>query len=166
MHYLIPIQPPWVDLILAGEKDVEMRKGAWNLDKGATIWIWETRPVSAVVGACKVVACERFVSPMRMWVTYKERTGMTEVEMESWVGRLGGSPNHSPQWSAIELEMPVRLSSPLRLADIRAHARELGHPEWQPPQSKMRLGGWLETFILDHITDPPEQEEEKGETDE
>ena len=64
---ILSIHPRWVQLILSGEKTIELRRrGLPARHLGGEVVIYETRPTAALVATCKITEVIR-CSPEDLW---------------------------------------------------------------------------------------------------
>ena len=54
MQAIFSLKPDFAELVLSGEKTVELRNRAVRLAPGTKIWIYATRPKAGVVGVTRV----------------------------------------------------------------------------------------------------------------
>lgn len=103
-YIVLSVKPKWVSKILAGEKDIELRKGlSGNIRTGTKAIIYSSTPSSAVVGIFTIGGVERD-APHVLWEKYQERIGATHSEFSAYMGnRTSGV--------AILVENPIKIES-------------------------------------------------------
>lgn len=110
-HVLLSLAPPWADLILTRAKLAEVRVGCVHWTPGDWVWLYATRPTSAVVGVALVVRC-RIAPAIDIWQWYGRETCLDPHEFESYT-KSRQNPNRLV--TAIRLACPVALSVPAGL---------------------------------------------------
>jgi predicted transcriptional regulator len=112
--------------MLSGSKTIELRRRALRVSIGTMVWIYSTAPHAVVDAVARV---ETIVSgpPQNLWEAYKERTGVTKEEFDSYFLKADIG------WGVILRDIqPLRTA--VSLNALRRHTR-LFHP----PQFFMRL---------------------------
>lgn len=130
---LMSIRPEYVEKILAGEKQVELRRRCPNLEPDDVVVVYATSPVCEIVGAFSVA--EVLSLPVRtMWRQHREVLGVQpEVYDAYFEGR-------STAYGIAIAE--VWSSKPIGLHDLRRR-----YEGFVPPQSYMY---WPDKWSLPH----------------
>ena len=71
----ISVRPEFVEKILNGSKNIELRKSAPNIEKDDLIIIYCTSPVMTVVGTCRVKDIVT-LKPLKLWNEYSNKLGI------------------------------------------------------------------------------------------
>jgi len=119
---LISIKPEYVEMILCGEKSVEIRNRAVNLNPGTRLWIYSTLPKGRVE-AVAIIRLIRVDSPSVIWKQYCNEIGISLKAFVSYV-------NGSSRVSAIFLDRIHQLRPPLTLSDLRSEIRNFHPPQF------------------------------------
>jgi len=119
---LLSIQPVYGEMILHGQKDVELRRRVPRCSPGDEILLYASRSIGAIVGR---VTCEDIWtdSPARLWRRVRTRCGITKRVFDDYF-------DDTEKAVGIVVSRPVRLENPVPLKCLRDH--------WQgfhPPQS-------------------------------
>ena len=120
---LMSIKPKYVEMLLSGQKTVEIRRRSTRLAPGTRIWIYATSPCSEIVATATVVSVH-WASPDEIWQHHGANVGIDRSEFDAYIsGR--------DKISAIALEHVRKLETPLALRN-----------DWcgfHPPQSYANL---------------------------
>jgi predicted transcriptional regulator len=118
---LISIKPKYTEMILNGEKTIEVRRSFSKKNKGCEILIYATRPVMAIVGTAKIRHID-MMPPEWIWDNFKSSLGLSEKDLYSYLkGR--------EKAFAIDLSDVMRLEKQINIHDLR---KAIG---FIPPQS-------------------------------
>lgn len=109
---LISVNPKYVQLILCGEKSIEIRNRPVNLAPGTHLWIYSTLPRGCLEAVARVKLIE-FDSPSIIWKHYSNMIGISQKAFLSYV-------NGSSEISAIFLQHVRSLKPSLTLDDLRS----------------------------------------------
>jgi predicted transcriptional regulator len=120
-NILISVHTRHVENMLAGNKNVELRRRALHVDPGTRVWIYCIRP-AAQVRAVAIIRRIVTASPKEIWDRYGSTSGLHKTEFDAYFGK-------AQIGCAIVLSDIRRLSSPLTLEAIRRSAKG-----FQPPQ--------------------------------
>ena len=123
---LISVKPRYFDLMVAGEKTVELRRRAVRVPAGTRVWIYSTIP-NGWVGAVGEVSYVYESQPNEIWSRFAQRTGISRQDFN---GYFSGS--HSG--CAIVFRRIVPLEKAILLEDLRRHVGS-----FHPPQFYKRL---------------------------
>jgi predicted transcriptional regulator len=119
---LMSIKPKYVDMILSGQKDIELRRKSPSFQSGTRIVMYSSAPEKAVMGWTTVEAIH--VRPKEeLWEYYGHRTGINRKEFSLYFRGLG-------QACGIELSQPRYLLTPISLEFLREYCQG-----FRPPQS-------------------------------
>lgn len=119
---LMSIRPRFANLILSGEKDIELRRQRACFPHGMPILLYASHPVKSVIGWA-VVKSVHWLPKAQMWESYGGRTGVEEPEFHYYF-------NSANNACGIELLNPRKLSNPVGLRTIQASC-----DGFRPPQS-------------------------------
>jgi predicted transcriptional regulator len=108
---LLSIKPKYVDLILTGEKRVELRRLRPRIDSGPAL-IYASSPRMELVASFRIVSVLR--APLGLlWQSVREVAGVTRKEFDAYFdGQQTGI--------AIRIADVAEFREPIPLADIRA----------------------------------------------
>jgi predicted transcriptional regulator len=119
----VSLKPRFAEMILSGEKTVEIRRVAPAVVPGARIVLYATSPSMEVVGSATVGALDS-ASPTALWDRHRDGSGLTRSEFRSYLSGV-------KQAVAITLDDVCRLSRRIPLAELSG----LLWPDFRPPQS-------------------------------
>jgi predicted transcriptional regulator len=130
---VLSIAPRWVDLILSGQKTVELRRrGPKNVDGHRNIIIYATKPVCAIVAVGAVTGIIEG-PPERLWREIGSSSGCTKKQFFDYFdGATSGA--------AMRLA-DVKSVPSISLSLLRRQLR------WHPPVSWMNAGGDLIALV-------------------
>lgn len=117
---LLSVQPRHASAILAGTKTVELRRRAPRDVDGATVVLYASGAVRAVVGTVQVTEIQ-YGSPEVIWRVFKGQIGITRPEFDLYFTGTADA-------YALILTAPTSAPSPLPLLDLR-------QLDLEPPQS-------------------------------
>lgn len=123
---LISLEERHANNILAGTKQVELRRRSMHVEPGSLVWFYVKKPVGAVVGYA-IVGATYSAKPDTVWRKFGSISGLTKSEFVSYFDGADAA-------SALELSDPKRLKKPVTLEELRAAA-----PGFQPPQFYYRI---------------------------
>lgn len=119
---ILSTRPKRTDLIMSGQKTLELRKRLPERGHGQKIMIYSSSPVMAVVGTCDYVQPLAFIpgqeTPGRL-----RRARVTEAEFDAYFDDAHFAKWDDAfdfRWYAMELSSPIRFSKPVPLIDLRA----------------------------------------------
>ena len=118
----LSLRPEYVDLILRGEKTVELRRQKPNVSGNDIVILYAASPVKSVLGTAKVNEVFRD-SVKKIWRDHGSESGITRQEFDLYFDK-------SEAATAIRLKSTVRLSKPVCLSSIRKTL-----DGFHPPQS-------------------------------
>jgi predicted transcriptional regulator len=125
-HVLISLEERHATNILAGTKQVELRRRTMHVEPGSTVWLYVKKPVGAVVGFATVGATYS-AAPSMVWRKYGAVSGLSRSEFISYF-------DGSVVASAMALSDSTKLKIPVTLDALRAAI-----PGFHPPQFYCRL---------------------------
>lgn len=117
---LLSVRPRHAAAILAGTKTVELRRRAPRVVDGATVVLYASGAVRAVVGTVQISTIQNG-SPQAIWERFHRATGITRSEFDTYF--TGTDTAY-----ALVLSAPMAAPSPMHLIDLRRH-------DLEPPQS-------------------------------
>ena len=123
---IISLKPRYVDLILSGEKTVELRNRVVRMEPGTVIWIYATRPVGGIVALAELDSVVHD-TPAEIWLRYEREICIDRAHFDSYI-------NNRESVSALILSSVRKLKQSVTLDWIR---RSTGN--FQPPQFYSRL---------------------------
>lgn len=118
---LLSLKPRFAEAILRGVKTVELRRQPVALAPDAAVLIYASSPVMAIIGTARVHNIEHG-DPQQIWVRHSANIALAREEYDDYLSGAGFV-------SAITLEMPAFLDSPVTLQQLR------GEQPFHPPQS-------------------------------
>ena len=125
----LSLRPAYADLILSGEKTVELRRHRPRTLPGTLILVYASSPARRVVGTC-IIDHIGIDTPLEIWRLYGPSTGLDHERFADYF-------NGIEQGVAIRVKKPQRLAAPVSLEALRAQI-----PAFMPPQS-FRYLSWL-----------------------
>ena len=133
---ILSLKPRFVDLILSGEKTVELRNRIVRMEPGTVIWIYATRPVGGIVALAELDSIVHD-TPAEIWVRYEREMCIDKDYFDSYI-------NNRESVSALILSSVRELKQSVTLDWIR---RSIG--SFQPPQfySRLSLDGRLSSTL-------------------
>lgn len=85
MNYiLMTIKPQYVEKIITGKKQIEVRRSNLNMEKGDVIFIYSSKPESSVVSCAKVNLVERLEKD-KLWSKYNAKLGISLKEYDIYL---------------------------------------------------------------------------------
>jgi predicted transcriptional regulator len=118
----ISLKPRFAEMILVGEKTVELRRVAPTLSPGAKVILYASSPQMQVVGSGRVAALE-MASPTALWERHGSECGLSRSEYRAYFAGVDRAV-------AIVLEDVHRLPEAVSLVRLREHWEG-----FRPPQS-------------------------------
>lgn len=119
---LLSLKPTFAELLLSGEKTVELRRVRPRAAAGTLAIVYASTPVRAVLGTCTVADIGE-EHPSVIWRLHGPRTGLRWHEFNEYFLGQGSAV-------AITVIAPCRLDEPVPLRVLRA-----GPYGFSPPQS-------------------------------
>lgn len=109
---LFSIHNQYVELILKGKKDVELRRRFGPHGSGCRMLIYATQPIAAVVGHTQIENVER-LPIAQLWSRYGKRASITKADFMRYFDGVD-------EGCAILLTHPTRYAAPIRLDEMRS----------------------------------------------
>lgn len=133
---IISLKPQYVDLVLSGEKTVELRNRIVRMNSGTSIWIYATRPVGGVVALAEVAAVVHG-SPVDIWNRFEREMCIDKTCFDSYI-------KNRERVSALMLTSIRKLKHSVTLDWIRRSV-----DDFQPPQfyAHLALDGRLSNTL-------------------
>ena len=133
---IISVKPRYAELILSGEKTVELRNRVVRMEPGTVIWIYATKPVGGIVALAELDLVVHD-TPAEIWVRYGREICIDRAHFDSYI-------NNRESVSALILSSVRKLKHSVTLDWIR---RSTGN--FQPPQfySRLSLDGRLSSTL-------------------
>lgn len=125
-HVLISLDERHANNILAGTKQVELRRRTMHVEPGSTVWFYVKKPVGAVVGFA-TVGTTYSATPSTVWRKYSSVSGLSKSEFMSYFDGVAVA-------SAMGLSGAKKLKKPITLEALRT-----AMPGFHPPQFYCRL---------------------------
>ncbi|QTX19740.1 transcriptional regulator [Comamonas aquatica] len=125
-HVLISLDERHANNILAGTKQVELRRRTMHVEPGSTVWFYVKKPVGAVVGFATVGTIYS-AAPSTVWRKYRSVSGLAKSEFMSYFDGVAVA-------SAMALSGAKKLKKPITLEALRTVM-----PGFHPPQFYCRL---------------------------
>ena len=119
---IISLKPNYGDLILSGDKTVELRNRVVRVTPGTKIWIYVTHPASHIVAMANVelVVHNR---PSVIWSRFGKEICIDKDRFDSYVGGRNCV-------SALVLSSVTKLDEPITLDGIRRKVRTFHPPQF------------------------------------
>ena len=129
---ILSLKPQYAELILSGEKTVELRNRAVRMEPGTVIWIYATMPVGGIVALAELDSVVHD-TPAEIWFRYEKEMCIDRAHFDSYI-------DNRESVSALILSSVRELKQSMTLDWIR---RSTG--SFQPPQfySRLSLDGRL-----------------------
>lgn len=108
---LLAIKPRFADLIISGQKVVEVRRGGTSIKVGDVLVLYKSGPNSGVCGTCSVVSVNT-TSTGAAEATVNRASGLSEDELREYL-------RGANKVTLIGLGSVARLRSPIPLATLR-----------------------------------------------
>lgn len=80
---VVSIKTEYAEKIFSGQKSIELRKSTPSVIPGDTVIIYNTSPIKAVTGLCKVKEIIR-LKPAEMWEKYHAVLGIDKVGFDKY----------------------------------------------------------------------------------
>lgn len=125
-HVLISLDKRHATNILAGTKQVELRRRTMHVEPGSTVWFYVKKPVGAVIGFATVETIYS-AALITVWRKYGPVSGLSKSEFMSYFDGVTVA-------SAMVLSGSKKLKKPVTLDALRAAI-----PGFHPPQFYCRL---------------------------
>lgn len=135
---MLSVRSRFVDLILDGAKDLELRRRNMRISPKTRVWIYETLPTAKIRAVASVSAVETLAID-EMWARYHHRIGLSRPDYDAYL--VGANVA-----CGLVLENVRELSEPITLSDLRKQA-----PEFHPPQFYRKL--WRGEAIHSFLTE-------------
>ncbi len=119
---LISIRPRFADLILNGDKTVELRRTKPSVKVGDSVLLYASSPICELIGTCIVLAVD-VGTASDLWNLEGSRAGLTKPEFDSYF-------QGAVRAVGISLREARRVRRPRTLAELRVRL-----PGFTPPQS-------------------------------
>src|SRR5215204_963173 len=84
----VSLKPRFAEMILAGEKTVELRRVRPAVSPGALVVLYASSPVKEVVGTGRVAAIEAS-SPSALWNSHGPLSGLSRREFRGYFAGVG-----------------------------------------------------------------------------
>ncbi|MDJ1182338.1 ASCH domain-containing protein [Roseofilum casamattae] len=106
---LLSIKPQYVQKILDGQKNIELRKTRPKLKKGDFILVYESSPTKCLRGWFKVqsISCK---DPQKLWHKVQDNVGITKAEFDDY---------YKKSKVAVAIAMKSVYSTKLSLQEVR-----------------------------------------------
>ena len=130
---IISLKPRYAELILSGDKTVELRNRIVRLQPGTLVWIYATRPMACIVGIAEVGAVVH-AGPSEIWRRFGSDICVDRNGFESYIA-------NRKRVSALVLASVKRLGDFVTLDRIRRSVQAFQPPRFYarvPPGSRLR----------------------------
>ena len=119
---IISLKPIYGDLILSGDKTVELRNRVVRVTSGTKIWIYVTHPASRVIAVAEIglVVHDR---PSVIWNRFEKGICIDKGRFDAYVGSRRCV-------SALILSSVTRLNEPVTLDGIRRRVKKFHPPQF------------------------------------
>ena len=119
---IISLKPTYGELILSGDKTVELRNRVVRVDPGTKVWIYVTHPASHIVAVADVELVVHD-KPSVIWSRFGKRICIDKDRFDSYVGSRNCV-------SALVLSSVTKLADPITLDGIRRKVRSFHPPQF------------------------------------
>lgn len=119
---LISIRPRFAELILSGQKTVELRRVRPTIGAGAHVLLYASSPVRELVGTCTVESVSVGHAD-ELWASHGPHSGVTRAEFDEYFEGANRAVG-------ISLRDARRVKRPRSLTELRERL-----PGFNPPQS-------------------------------
>jgi predicted transcriptional regulator len=119
---LLSIRPRFAELILNGEKTVELRRVRPDLQEGDLVLLYASSPIRELIGTCTAAGLD-VGSASALWKLHGKSAGVTRSEYNAYFAGAAHAVG-------ISIKDPRRVLQPRTLAELRARL-----PGFVPPQS-------------------------------
>ena len=82
---IISLKPQYVELVLSGQKSVELRNRIVRLEPGTRVWIYATKPVGGIVAMADVESVVH-AKPAAIWRRYGKEICINKDCFDSYIG--------------------------------------------------------------------------------
>ena len=82
---IISLKPEYAQLVVAGDKTVELRNRIVKLKRGTLIWIYATRPLAGIVGSAEIAAVVH-AEPSEIWRRFGASLGIDRIGFDAYIG--------------------------------------------------------------------------------
>ena len=123
---ILSLKPQYAELIISGEKTVELRNRVVRMEPGTVIWIYATRPVGGIVALAELDSVVHD-APAEIWIRYEREMCIDKEHFDSYI-------DNRESVSALKLSSVRKLKHSVTLDWIR---QSIGN--FQPPQFYSRL---------------------------
>lgn len=118
---VISLKPHYAELILSGEKTVELRNRIVRMQPGTVIWIYATQPVGGIVARAELDSVVHG-APAEIWIRFKREMCIDRAHFDSYI-------DNRESVSALILSSVRKLRQSVTLDWIRRTVSN-----FQPPQ--------------------------------
>lgn len=119
---IMSLKPTYGNLILSGDKTVELRNRVVRVNPGTKVWIYVTHPASHIVAVADVELVVHD-KPSVIWSRFGKRICIDKDRFDSYVGSRNCV-------SALVLSSVTKLNEPLTLDGIRQKVRTFYPPQF------------------------------------
>lgn len=146
-HVLLSVRPRFADLIMAGTKTVEIRRGPSRVAPGTTALVYSSSPTRALVGAV-VIDGVNVRAASTVWRNWGTATGLGKREFDAYVSGCG-------RVTALLLGARVAFPQPIDLAELRSRTSRFVAPQSYRFVAEAELGAVLngERALVDSLLD-------------
>jgi predicted transcriptional regulator len=108
---LLSLRPRFADAILSNHKTIELRRTRPNVAGGATLVLYSSSPVRAVVGHAKLTRIDE-APPHELWPRVADRSGISRSEFDTYF-------ENARTAFALHIEQVTALPTPMPLSYLR-----------------------------------------------
>ena len=119
---IISLKPTYGELVLSGDKTVELRNRVVRVDPGTKVWIYVTHPASHIVAVADVELVVHD-KPSVIWSRFEKKICIDKDRFDSYVGSRNCV-------SALVLSSVTKLDDPITLDGIRRKVRTFHPPQF------------------------------------
>ena len=81
---ILSLKPQFADLILSGEKTVELRNRVVRMEPGTVIWIYATKPVGGIVARAELDSVVHD-TPSEIWIRFEREMCIDRAHFDSYI---------------------------------------------------------------------------------
>lgn len=81
---IISLKPTFANLILSGEKTIELRRTRINVLPNTRLWLYCTLPIGSFL-ATAIISAVHYDTPANIWQLYSEKVGISKKEFNSYI---------------------------------------------------------------------------------
>lgn len=119
---IISIQPNFVAKILSGKKTIELRKKPFPANGGVRIWVYTTKPISAIEAVAYVTEYEKG-TPEEIWAKHKSKCGISKTDYDAYY-------DGCDEAYALTVSKAQKLSQKIKLEELKSMPDSFSPPQY------------------------------------